>query len=119
MGLAFDRLVEHPVLFVTLYGLTFFFCNFGPNTITYIISAEAYPKQIRATCHGLSAASGKIGAILGVSIFVPVVQHFGVNHTFVACSVVALLGLILTILLVPETMDIEWADEADLNQITV
>ncbi len=116
MGILFDVLIQKPILFIIMYGLTFFFCNFGPNTITYIVSAEAFPKQIRSTCHGISAASGKIGAIIGVSIFVPFVRTFGINHTFIACSLVALLGAILTICLVPETMNLEWEDEVECNK---
>ena len=40
----------------------------GPNATTYIIPAEIFPTRYRATCHGISAASGKLGSIL-VQIF--------------------------------------------------
>lgn len=36
----------------------------GPNSTTYIIPAEVFPTRYRATCHGISAASGKFGSIL-------------------------------------------------------
>jgi PHS family inorganic phosphate transporter-like MFS transporter len=51
---------------VAIYALTFFFANFGPNTTTFIIPGEAFPTHVRSTCHGISAAWGKAGAILGV-----------------------------------------------------
>lgn len=51
--------------FMALYGLTFFFSNFGPNTTTFIVPAELFPTRFRATCHGISGAIGKIGAIIG------------------------------------------------------
>ncbi len=38
--------------------------NFGPNSTTYITPAELFPTRYRATCHGISAASGKLGSIL-------------------------------------------------------
>ncbi|GLT74018.1 hypothetical protein SLA2020_458400 [Shorea laevis] len=51
--------------FSILYGLTFFFANFGPNTTTFIVPAEVFPARFRSTCHGISGAIGKVGAIVG------------------------------------------------------
>ncbi|KAI4383152.1 hypothetical protein MLD38_009027 [Melastoma candidum] len=52
-------------LFAILYGLTFFFANFGPNSTTFVLPAELFPTRVRSTCHALSAAAGKAGAIFG------------------------------------------------------
>lgn len=65
---------EVPWLFVLLYGLTFFFSDFGPNVTTYVIPGEIYPSQVKATAHGLSAACGKVGAAIGTTVF-PVLEH--------------------------------------------
>ncbi|GLT76918.1 hypothetical protein SLA2020_485520 [Shorea laevis] len=51
--------------FVIIYALTFFFANFGPNATTFVVPAEIFPARLRSTCHGLSAATGKAGAIVG------------------------------------------------------
>lgn len=51
--------------FVILYALTFFFANFGPNSTTFVVPAEIFPARLRSTCHGISAAAGKAGAIIG------------------------------------------------------
>jgi len=48
-------------LAVILYGATFFFSNFGPNTTTFILPSETFPTEIRARCAGISAAAGKFG----------------------------------------------------------
>lgn len=40
--------------------------NFGPNATTFVIPGEIYPPEVKATCHGLSAASGKLGEWLNV-----------------------------------------------------
>ncbi|KAJ0763942.1 putative major facilitator, sugar transporter, major facilitator superfamily [Helianthus annuus] len=56
--------------FIILYGLTFFFSNFGPNTTTFIAPAELFPARFRATCHGISGAVGKLGAIMGLIGFI-------------------------------------------------
>ena len=55
---------NHPA-FIILYALTFFFSNFGPNSTTFIVPAEVFPARFRSTCHGISAACGKAGAIVG------------------------------------------------------
>ncbi|VAI38669.1 unnamed protein product [Triticum turgidum subsp. durum] len=61
--------------FVVLYGLTFFFANFGPNSTTFIVPAEIFPARLRSTCHGISAAAGKLGAIVGSFGFLYLAQN--------------------------------------------
>lgn len=51
-------------VFVFLYCLANFFQNFGPNTTTFIIPGEAFPTRYRSTAHGISAAFGKLGAVV-------------------------------------------------------
>ena len=51
--------------FVVVYGLTYFFANFGPNSTTFLMPTECFPTRIRTTAHGISAGTGKIGAICG------------------------------------------------------
>jgi len=81
---------------VILFGLTFFFSNFGPNTTTFIIPVEIYPTVIRATCHGLSAASGKIGAVIGATAFSPIEDMYGIHTVLISCGVVTLTGAAFT-----------------------
>lgn len=50
--------------FVALFCLANFFQNFGPNTTTFIIPGEVFPTRYRSTAHGISAASGKLGAVV-------------------------------------------------------
>ncbi|CAO2034116.1 unnamed protein product [Urochloa humidicola] len=51
--------------FIVMYAFTFFFANFGPNSTTFIVPAEIFPARLRSTCHGISSAAGKSGAIVG------------------------------------------------------
>ncbi|KAJ4759827.1 phosphate transporter 1 [Rhynchospora pubera] len=60
--------------FVVMYAFTFFFANFGPNSTTFIVPAEIFPARLRSTCHGISAASGKAGAIIGAFGFLYAAQ---------------------------------------------
>ncbi|KAI3425437.1 uncharacterized protein J3R85_010370 [Psidium guajava] len=59
-----DPTKHHTGLFALLYGLTFFFANFGPNSTTFVLPAELFPTRVRSTCHAMSAAVGKAGAMV-------------------------------------------------------
>jgi MFS transporter, PHS family, inorganic phosphate transporter len=66
---------------VALICLMNFFSNFGPNTTTFIVPGEVFPTRYRSTGHGISAASGKIGAILSQVLFGPL-RNKGGNNAF-------------------------------------
>jgi len=90
-------------VFITLYALAQFFFNFGPNSTTFIIPAEAFPTNVRSTGHGISAASGKLGAIIAAQGFAAVAKSsVGVPGTLYIFSACCFLGLIFTYW-VPET----------------
>src|SRR6185436_13460599 len=63
-----------------LYTLAQFFFNFGPNSTTFVIPAECFPTKYRSTSHGISAASGKVGAIIAQLVFGPL-KSIGANDT--------------------------------------
>lgn len=82
MGFAYDKLNASESgrnAFVFLYCLTNFFQNFGPNTTTFIVPGEAFPTRYRSTAHGISAASGKLGAIVAQVGFGKLVNIGGKN----------------------------------------
>lgn len=101
--------------FVVLYAFTFFFANFGPNSTTFIVPAEIFPARLRSTCHGISAAAGKAGAIIGSFGFLYAAQNqdktktdhgypagIGVRNSLFVLAACNLLGLMFTFL-VPES----------------
>ena len=64
---------------VALVCLANFFSNFGPNTTTFIVPGEVFPTRYRSTGHGVSAASGKIGAIISQAFIGPLRDQGGTN----------------------------------------
>ncbi|KAL4588069.1 hypothetical protein LXL04_000947 [Taraxacum kok-saghyz] len=101
--------------FVVMYSLTFFFANFGPNATTFVVPAEIFPARLRSTCHGISAASGKLGAIVGAFGFLYLAQNpdpakadagypagIGVKNALIVLGVINFLGTLCTFL-VPES----------------
>lgn len=101
--------------FVIMYSFTFFFANFGPNSTTFIVPAEIFPARFRSTCHGISAAAGKAGAIVGAFGFLYAAQSthadetdagyptgIGIKNALLLLAVICALGFFFTFL-VPET----------------
>lgn len=54
---------DHEVSMV-FFALAQFMFNVGPNTLTFIMAAEIFPTVFRGTFYGVSAAAGKLGAII-------------------------------------------------------
>jgi len=104
LGFCFETAARNSALFITLYGLSFFFSNCGPNTTTFVIPSEVYECKVRSTCSGISASAGKLGAVVGTFTMPFLLHSKGTGFVFVMCGFVALGGLILSLLpLVPET----------------
>ncbi|KAK4361649.1 hypothetical protein RND71_020601 [Anisodus tanguticus] len=102
-------LKENHIGFVVMYSLTFFFANFGPNATTFVVPAEIFPARLRSTCHGISAAAGKAGAIVGVYGFLYAAQNkdpsktdagypagIGIKNSLIVLGCINALGMICT-----------------------
>ncbi|KAL4361339.1 hypothetical protein GQ457_04G027210 [Hibiscus cannabinus] len=106
---------DNRIGFVVMYSFTFFFANFGPNATTFVVPAEIFPARLRSTCHGISAASGKLGAMVGAFGFLYLAQNkdkaktdagyppgIGVKNSLIVLGVINALGFMFTFL-VPES----------------
>ncbi len=89
--------------FVVLFGASYFFTEFGPNTTTFIYPAEIFPVDVRTTGHGVSAAAGKLGAFAGAYLFPDMLaSSMGLRGAEIVAGVVCLVGLGLSAWLLPE-----------------
>lgn len=108
LGFAYNKISDHAKL--ALYVLAQFFQNFGPNTTTFIVPGECFPTRYRSTAHGISAASGKVGAIIAQTCLGTLINHgcsadkpnCFLPHVMEIFALFMLLG-IFTTLLIPET----------------
>ncbi|MFA7656647.1 MFS transporter [Acidithiobacillus thiooxidans] len=102
MGLMFLLIGAFPVLtqsvgvFLVLYGVSYFFAEYGPNTTTFVLAAELFPVNLRTTGHGLSAGTAKVGAFLGALVFPILLHDYGLHGTLMITFFFALAGLLLT-----------------------
>jgi MFS transporter, PHS family, inorganic phosphate transporter len=101
-GLYTDLLSNHKATFIAFYALCFFFSNWGPNTTTYVIPSELFPTAYRSTAHGISAASGKLGATIGAFGFGAIQNQYGLQTCLICLTVINFIGLLCTYP-IPET----------------
>lgn len=120
-GIPYNRYwqINKNVGFLFLYGLTFFFSNFGPNTTTFIVPAELFPARFRSTCHGISAAFGKVGAIIGtVGVLWATDRNHGTRKevALIILGGVCVLGILVTYLFMRETKGKSLEENENDNQ---
>lgn len=98
---------EHIREFQAMYFLSSFFNQFGPNCVTFLVAAECYPAPIRATAHGLSAAWGKLGALVATIMF----AYMDVQTRFYVVPWFGLAGMVMTWLFLPDTTGLDLKEQ--------
>lgn len=111
VGLAWDHIITIPALFVVLYGLLTSLGNFGPGSIMGLASSDSYPTALRGTAYGISAAIGKVGAVVGIEVFKPVQDNVGTRFIFIVAAGIGVVGVIVSYLLIPDTTKFDLAAE--------
>ncbi|KAG8956986.1 Inorganic phosphate transporter pho84, partial [Tulasnella sp. 408] len=107
MGFGYNKITSvNQGSFAFLYALANFFQNFGPNSTTFVLPGELFPTRYRGTAHGLSAASGKLGAVLAqvLLLFAKDIggRNKSVDHILEVLALFMLTGVASTYL-IPET----------------
>ena len=108
-------IVREVAPFVVLYGISYFFTEFGPNTTTFVLPSELYPVSARTTGHGISAGTGKVGAFIGTFTFPLVLSTLGLSGVMLIATSTAVMGILVTFLLPePSGKTLEDASSEDL-----
>jgi len=127
------NLTTVPGAYLVMYGLTFFFQNFGANGTTYIVPSVVYITEQKATCHGISAAAGKLGAIVGAEVLVYLTGSFcpgenctdastnevnsGLRVTFAVCGFLSVIGYIWTVVFLSDAKPLTVEESAKLHSL--
>ena len=111
---AIPAVTAYALPFLLLYGISYYFTQFGPNTTTFVYPAEIFPVDVRTTAHGVAAGAGKLGAFAGAFLFPDMLaSSLGIRGAEIVAGVVATAGLLLTLFLLPEPRGRSLEDLAD------
>lgn len=114
----FEREISEKFSFI-IYIFSFFFYNFGPNATTFCLPAETFSKDHRTFFNGLSAAAGKVGAVLGAASFKYLLDQEGLAVTFLICATTSYIGVLLTFMFVLDQrgkiLISQFEDKDDIN----
>ncbi len=89
--------------FLCLFGVSYFFVEFGPNETTFVYPTEVFPTAIRGSADGFSAAAGKLGAFIGALAVPHILAWAGLRGVMGLMAVVSAAGCLLTLATLPET----------------
>ena len=103
--------------FLALYGISYFFIEFGPNVTTFIYPPEVFPTKVRGFGSGASAAGGKVGAFVGTLLNVMVIATISESGLFILLSMLSVMGLILTVFLLPEPKRLDLEESSGENTL--
>jgi len=92
-----------PAVLVSMYLGSSFFGQLGPNATTFLIPAEIFPTELRTVCHGVAAASGKLGALAASILF----QRLGELDMFLLSGYASFLACAVTYWTIPETAGLD------------
>jgi len=98
LGVFWDTLTNHQSLLILLYGGTFFFSNYGPNSITFMLPSLTFSEDCRSTLNGICAACGKLGALVGASLFQPLAEKLGPPTVMLLCAGLSIVACVVSIL---------------------
>jgi len=93
---AVPALTASVIPFLLVFGLSYFFVEFGPNTTTFVLPSEVFPVSMRTTGHGVAAGIGKLGAFVGVFLVPQLEKHIGLRGMLLVAAGASLLGFLLT-----------------------
>lgn len=154
VGYNFESLSKNRAMLLVLYGFTFFFSDYGPNTTvstivaidivvvvcmmttmmmmihwtqhfypsppplpqTFMLPSMTFSPHCRSTLNGISAACGKIGAVIGTFLFEPAALHFGNDVVLMICSGLCILGAIMTWVGVTPNVGLGRIDSTTISQ---
>lgn len=95
-----SALAGNPSAQLALLAVVNFFINWGASIATFILPSIVFPPAVRSTYSGISAAMGKIGAVVGIYSMKAVLSSWGLAPMMICAGVPSLVAAILTFIFV-------------------
>lgn len=102
-----DTLNVHVRLF--LYIFSSFWGQFGPNATTYVLPSESFPSEVRTVGHGISAFSGKAGALVATIVF----TRLEIRTVFWVTGGCCMTGAVITVILCTNLRNLDFIDQEE------
>lgn len=97
-----------PVILFVMLCLAVFSFGCGPNVGTFVQPVVCFSPGHRASLHGVSAAAGKVGALIGTLTFPALKRYLGMHIAMAFLAVAAAVGVLLGLTcLDPMVADVE------------
>jgi MFS family permease len=105
-GFLYDKLA--PGWLILMYVTSSFVGQLGPNATTFLIPSEIFPTEVRTQCHGIAAASGKLGALFAAVAF----NYIGDIDMFLVSGYSSFAACVVTFWAIPDvtTLDLHEID---------
>ncbi|MFP7697154.1 MFS transporter [Trueperella sp. LYQ143] len=88
---------------IIMLSVTILAANLGPGVLNMVYPNEMFPTRLRGTGVGFAGSVSRIGSILGVLVFPLLVTNWGMNKATWLFAGVAIIGMIISFFLAPET----------------
>ena len=82
---------------------------------TFMLPSITFSRPIRSTLNGICAASGKIGALLGAVLFLPLATWVGDAQVILLCACVSIVGAMLTFFFTNDALEDDQEGIVDNN----
>lgn len=108
-GIWYHQLILPDLIqvFQFIYFFSSFWGQWGPNATTWLIPSELFPTETRTFAHGISAAMGKVGALISGITLNLVTDPADRFYISAGCG---LAGLILTYMFIPNVTQLDLAE---------
>ncbi|RZT36400.1 MFS transporter [Cupriavidus agavae] len=104
-----------PMMVLLLFGAYALFIG-GAQVLQLVYPNELFPTEIRSAAVGLGASLSRIGAAIGTWLVPISLQTLGIAQTMYAAAGVTLVGLLVALILAPETRSLSLQEAASLSR---
>lgn len=107
--------LDLPFSVVIVLFLLFGAANAAGGSLQYVYPNELFPTSVRSTAVGLVTSISRVVSVVATFSAAFVIQELGVVATMLICAGVATAGLVVTLVMAPETRGMDLAESSSLN----
>lgn len=113
--LGFTSGMHMPFWFILVVFIVYGAFNVAMGAHDWVYPNELFPTHIRGTAMGFITAVTRIVSAVGTFLFPFVMMNWGLAATLYICGGLFMVGMILSIVMAPETRNMNLADAANLR----